>query len=187
MSKQTKGIFPKLLLVSMFLGMCILFGVGVHTRHMNAYFSDTDEAMNRMVIGNNKIRIEEVFQEPFIGEKTIKEPKVENTGSVDCYVRGRILLSDSRAEIYLKYFNEEHAGINTTDWEADSDGWIYYKNVLKVGETTAPVFTHIKLAEEFPQILEGFTVDLVFESIQVNEFSNSKEAFASLAEKGGVS
>lgn len=147
------------------------------TQAVYAYLADGDTKGNFFTVGKNEIVIEEPFDTPEPGAKTVKEPKAVNTGKVDCYVRGRILLSDSRAEPYITFYNEENKGLNQKDWKEGEDGWLYYQDVLKVSQTSAPVFTHIELGKDLPDSLRDFSVDIVFESVQSEGFRDVYEAF----------
>ncbi|MCI7181083.1 MAG: hypothetical protein SOY12_07520 [Schaedlerella sp.] len=146
-----------------------------------AYLADGDRQENRFSVGNNKLIIDETYEIVEPGSKTVKKPQAENTGKGDCYVRGRVILSDSRAEEYLEYYMGESSGMNTTDWKIGEDGWFYYQNILKTGEKTSPVFTHIQLQENIPDMLKDFTIDVLFESVQSEGFADAHEAFIAAA------
>ena len=75
----------------------------------------------------------------------------------------------------------ESSGMNTTDWKIGEDGWFYYQNILKTGEKTSPVFTHIQLQENIPDMLKDFTIDVLFESVQSEGFADAHEAFIAAA------
>lgn len=167
-----------LLLVS----LLVIIAVG----SVSAYMADAKKKVNTFSIGYNEITTEEEFEETEKGKKTVKKPMARNTGSVDCYVRGKVLLSDSRADDYFEYYCEDVLGFNTQDWVEADDGWMYYTSVLKVGEKTSPVFTHIKLSALIPDALLDFTIDVVFESVQSNDFENAQDAFSALSKGGGL-
>ena len=61
-----------------------------------------------------------------------------------------------------------------------------FRSILEVGEQTSPVFTHIKLLDGIPDAFLGFTIDVVFESVQSNDFDNAQDAFYALSEGGGL-
>lgn len=146
-----------------------------------AYLADKDRKENRFSVGNNEIIVDETFESAEPGSRTVKKPRAKNTGSVDCYVRGRIVLSDSRASEYIGYYMNESSGINTDDWTEGEDGWFYYHKILKTGEKTSPVFTHIQLQENIPDTLKDFTIDVLFESVQSDGFADAQEAFVVVA------
>lgn len=169
--KILKAAIPALFL------LCVIYSSAIY-----AYFTDYETTDNLCFVGSNEIKIEEEFEPPQPGKKTVKNPKAKNIGKVDCYVRGRIVLSDSRVQEYLTCFTEETEGMNESDWILDKDGWYYYKNILAEKEETSPIFTHIELKEGLPKEWMDVSIDVIFESVQSDGFKNQKEAFASLAE-----
>lgn len=144
-----------------------------------AYFADGDNKDNELRIGYNTIEIKEDFEDPSPGKKTVKKPMAVNTGTVDCYIRGKVTLSDSRVETYIDYYTDSTIGFNDS-WRESSDGWFYYYDILKPSETSDPIFTHIFLAEDCPEELKGFAIDVIFESVQSDGFSNAQKAFLSI-------
>lgn len=145
-----------------------------------AYFTATDEKINTIKIAHNQIIPVEEFERPIIGEKTVKKPQAKNVGNIDCYVRARILLSDSRAERSIEYCYKNTLGFNGTDWSENADGWLYYRLALGAGEVTTPVFDHIRLAENVPSEISELNIDVIFESVQSEGFSNAIEAFEAI-------
>lgn len=167
------------------LGGVFILSLGIGSVIM--YFFDMDRVVNRTAVGSNEIAIVETFEDPKPGEKTQKAPAVININgddtyesAVDCYVRARVFLSDSRAMPYVTYYSGEKEGFNTEVWKEDNDGWLYYGAVLEKGETTEPVFTHIMMDENIAHSLSGFTIDILFESVQSDGFSNANEAFEAI-------
>lgn len=144
-----------------------------------AYFIDGDNKNNEFKIGYNTIEIEEDFENPSPGEKTVKKPKAVNTGTIDCYIRGKVILSDSRVETYIDYYTEDTIGFNDS-WNESADGWFYYDDIVKPSEASDPIFTHILLAGDCPEELKGFTIDVIFESVQSDGFNNARKAFYSI-------
>ena len=144
---------------------------------VNAYFADGDTALNQFRIGVNTITPEEEYEPPVPGKVTVKKPWARNTGRVSCYVRARVLLSDSRAEKYISYRTQQKEGIQGEDWDLAGDGYYYFQNPLAPGEETSCLFTGIYMEEELPQELEGTTVDVYFESVQAEGAEDPQEAF----------
>lgn len=169
------------LLLSVFFCVSALITIGCTA----AYFTDADTAVNSFFVDKNMIEVSEEFEQPVKGEKTVKKPLVINTGNTTCYVRAMVVVSDSRAKEYFAIYANSTEGINTADWKEASDGWLYYSHAVKKDEKTTPVFTHIFLAEEIPDSLLGFTVDVIFESVQSKGYGSASEAFESLKEGGG--
>lgn len=173
MKRQYKKVRVFLLSISV-LSVCM-----VGARSIYAYFVHQGECENQVTIGENTIVPEEPFDPPVPGEKTVKEPRAVNTGRVPCYVRAKVLLSDSRIEPFLTYVNENDAG--TGLWIKNKDGWFYYDEILEVSDETEPVFTHIVTDEKIPEELREFSIDVIFESVQAEGFENSGEAFLAIA------
>lgn len=148
---------------------------------VTAYFTDRNEERNVTTVGINTIEVIEEFESPAVGKKTIKNPRAKNTGNVSCYVRSQILLTDSRAEEAITYYYEDTPGLNQTDWIQADDGWLYYRKILPAGATSSPVFTHLFLTKQLPSTATDLSVDVLFESVQSDGFSDPKEAFTSLA------
>lgn len=163
------------------LAFCLLLaGAGI-PKGIHAYFADRDRAENELSIGVNRIEPEEPFDPPSPGSRTVKKPMVRNTGNIDCYVRCQILLSDSRAEDYLTYYYGEEPGMNDEDWVPAADGWRYLNAALAPGELSAPVFEEILLSTSIPKELSGFTIDVVYESVQTEGYEKAATAFAAVA------
>ncbi|WP_251391130.1 hypothetical protein [Mediterraneibacter agrestimuris] len=145
-----------------------------------AYLSDGDRAVNAFSIGSNEIVPDEPFDPVEPGKKTVKEPKAENTGTVDCYVRAKVLLSDSRAGEYITYYTGSTEGFHTKAWVKAEDGWMYYGDPVAPGEKTPAVFTHIKLKQDIPDFIKDAAIDVVFESVQSDGFEDAETAFKSI-------
>lgn len=146
-----------------------------------AYLTASDKEVNTVTVAHNQIVPVEKFEEPIMGEKTVKEPQAENVGNISCYVRAKILLSDSRAASYIDYYYKNTRGFNTRDWAEENDGWLYYQSVLDVGELTTPIFDHIQLKEAIPSDIDDLSIDVIFESVQSTGYSGPIEAFASIS------
>lgn len=142
-----------------------------------AYFADADEKQNPFSIGYNTITPNEEFETPIPGQKTVKSPKAANTGPADCYVRAKVLLSDSRAESYITYYNGPSTGMNTRDWVQAADGWLYYGEPIQPGKETAAIFTHIMLGRQIPDGIRDVSIDVIFESVQSDGFDGAQAAF----------
>ena len=130
-----------------------------------AYFTARAKKTNNVRLGFNKIEIVEDYKPPLKMEKGIeftKKPYVINTGDVDCYVRLKVAVSDSRIEKDLTI------DYNNTDFIHDeTDGYWYYKKELKPNEETEPLFTKVSISENADNlVLEGFDIYVYGESIQ---------------------
>lgn len=129
-----------------------------------AYLISKDTKTNNIKLGYNKISIEENYDPPLVMAKGIsytKEPSVRNTGNVDCYVRVKAEVSDSRVAEYLTI------DYNTEDWEKKSDGYWYYKEAIGPTMSTTPLFTTVTIADEAPDlVLDGYDIFVYAESVQ---------------------
>lgn len=113
------------------------------------------------------------------GEHTAesKDPVVKNSNESPVYVRARVNLSDIEESDVTVVFN-------TTAWENGNDGFWYYKQILKGGEKTEPLFTDLEISDTVPK---DATFDVLVyqesilapaENIPVNIVEGAKEAFA---------
>ena len=136
-------------------------------------YANLDQLSSNMIDINTIVPKEE-FEEPEPGQETCKNPKAVNTGSVPCYVRAKVFLSDSR--IALDY--EDY--LNTGAWRKE-DGWYYYNGILQPGETTPALFDRILLMEDIPEEVQEAQLNVVFASVQSEGFDDAAGAFASLA------
>lgn len=139
-----------------------------------AYFTHNASITNNISLGYNKILLEEKYEPPLNMEKGtsfVKEPYVTNIGNVDCYVRIKSVVSDSRAAQYLTidYNNDDYT------YNAE-DGYWYYKNVLKPGERSKSLFTTVTVAQDADDIvLDGFDIYVYAESVQTEDGKSSDE------------
>ena len=132
-----------------------------------AYLVTTSQKTNNITLGYNKIALEEDYTPPLTMAKGIsyeKKPYVRNTGNVDCYVRVRCEISDSRVADALTI------DYNTTNWTKEADGYWYYNEVLEPGEVTEPLFTTVTISSEAPDlVLDGYDIFVYAESVQTVE------------------
>lgn len=145
-----------------------------------AYLADGDTKTNPFSIAVNTIVPEEEFETPVPGQKTVKSPRAVNTGTTDCYVRGKVLLTDSRAEEYISYYTHLNEGMNTGSWTVAADGWMYHEQAVRPGGKTEPVFTHIQLSSRIPDEIRDVAIDVVFESVQSHGSDSAQEAFKAI-------
>lgn len=162
----------------------IIAGVGT----TYAYFSDYDKTVNQFVVGRNVTEIEEDFPGPTptptdTGRKFKKVVQVTNNSeeeiaNVDCFVR--ILVTFSNYDIGKAV---TLIGLDTVNWiYNDTDGYYYYKKILKKGNTTTPLFTGFKIDDEkvdeqYLESIKNFQINIYEESIQSGEFTNYRTAW----------
>lgn len=144
------------------------------TTGVYAYFVHKKSTVNQINLAYNKITVNENYTPPLNIQKGLtftKEPYITNIGTVDCYVRIKSVVSDSRVEKYLTI------DYNTTDYTYNAeDGYWYYKTALKPGEKSKSLFTTVKIAEDADDIvLDGFDIYVYAESIQTVEGKTMEE------------
>ncbi|OEG11720.1 hypothetical protein BCR21_09940 [Enterococcus ureasiticus] len=119
----------------------------------------SDEKANLFQIGNLQTKVKEIFTEPATikpNESVIKKVTVENTGTVNQFVRVmlhpeiRLESGESTRLLPSKIGEEVLLDLNFTNWKFGEDGYYYYLNVLKPGESNAAenLFTEIKLKND---------------------------------------
>lgn len=159
--------------------LCFSFLCLVSVVSIAAILHDEDEAINVVSIGKNNIEIIEEFTPPddvVPGDIFLKKPMVKNTGPVPCYVRIFAEFNDN------KVADVSSINLNTSKWtEKQSDGYYYYKSILKPGETTEPLFTQVSIDEDAKsEDIQSFDIIVYAESVQSDFYSTYNEAFRSL-------
>lgn len=169
--------------LGLFLGVFVI-GIG----KTEAYFSDYDKAENQVAVGRNVTEIVEDFPEPTptptdTGKKYKKIVQISNeseeaASSVDCFVRVLVTFSDydiGQAVTLLE--------LDTENWVYDeSDGYYYYKNILKKGNCTTPLFKGFyieneKLDLQYQKEKKNFYINIYEESIQAGTFEDYRKAW----------
>lgn len=99
---------------------------------------------------------------------------VENTGSVDMYVRVRLTTTCKGAEgelpvdgITLDY--------NTAEW-TEKDGWYYYNEVVTPGNATTPVITTVTFDKSLGNEYMNARVEVLVEAQSVQAKNNGSSA-----------
>ena len=151
-----------------------------------AYQTSYDFAGNTMLIGYNETTITEEFppsdpkpptDNPSFPKKVaVTAPNTE--ANVDSYVRMRVSCSNSDLGDCLVL-----EGLNTTDWVRGEDGYYYYRNRLRAGESTSPLFTAVtlsseKLTEKSLLYAKELRVFVYEESVEAHGFTSYQEAWA---------
>lgn len=122
-----------------------------------AYWNITGKTTNLLTMNTYRAELAENYQPPdqvWPGSTVTKEVNVSNTGNVDCFVRVRFTKAfGTRAEdgTFLPDDSLDTKVIeltcNDTFW-MEMDGFWYYKDVLKAGETTRePLFESFHISE----------------------------------------
>ena len=168
--------------------LVILTGIFVGAQGTTAYQTAFDLRQNKVRVGYNHTEIEEEFPAPSPipgnrDEELVKKVQISNRtsqaegGSVDCYVRVSLAYSNSdigRA-VTMK-------GQNTTDWVYSDDGFYYYKNVLKEGESTRPLCTGFmveaeKIEKTYWEELKDFQIQVYEESVEAKPYESCQAAW----------
>lgn len=163
-------------------------GILVTVQGIAAYQSAFDTAENIIRVGSNTTEIGEEFPSPTpvapdkntdITKKiwvTNREQGADGI-SVDCYVRVSLAYSNSdigRA-VTMK-------GQNMTDWVYSDDGFYYYKNILKEGESTRPLCTGFmveaeKIEKTYWEELKDFQIQVYEESVEAKPYESCQAAW----------
>lgn len=143
-----------------------------------AYFTSEGTAHNVITTGGVEITVQEWADEnkqtPFEDLKGImpgmtvtKIAEIKNTGASDAWVRVKV-----EKNIKLQGKGTPDTGLveltlNTTDW-TEKDGYYYYKEALKPGEVTAPIFTAVTFKPDMGNEYQNATatVDVVAQAVQ---------------------
>ena len=170
MKKKTASVKNRIFLLVAVCAACVCaFGAS------NAYFTDGDSAVNEIAIGGVTTEIVEDFPapDPTPGGSFTKKVQIKSNGPSDCYVRVQVLFSDMEKESFctLDY--------DRANWIEGTDGWWYYKGILKKDELTTPLFTKVTVSSAAPALdMRGFAIYIRQESRQSEGNENAKAAFA---------
>lgn len=153
-----------------------------------AFQTAFDQKLNTVTAADHTTEINEDFPDPspvdpeHNSEYTKKVVVTNGTGgqdpaAADCYVRISLGYSDSRIGNAVELKN-----LDTQNWEAGSDGFYYYRSILKSGESTTPLFTGFtvdasKIEAEDGVFPENFKIQVYEESIQAASFENYSDAW----------
>lgn len=154
-----------------------------------AYFTTQGTATNVITAGNLSAVIHEYadveMTKPFEnlkgvmpGDAAIKVVTVENTGDNDAWVRLSVTKSYKLAAERVAVLGADdvasreveliHLDINSDYW-TEKDGWYYYNEILKPGQTTEPLFTSVTLDPSLSNVWQNaeFGIDVHMEAVQV--------------------
>jgi hypothetical protein len=164
--------------------LLMILGIGGSAAYLTAYRQN----VNQIAAGHNTTRIEETFPDPDSipiednpeYEKTVWVSNCtggEEGFGVDCYVRVRLLYSNSDIGRAVTLKN-----LNTTDWVYEEDGYYYYKHRLKEGESTKALFTGFSIdadlvEDTYSPYIRDFSISVYEESVQAEGFSDYTAAW----------
>ncbi|MBO0423712.1 TasA family protein [Enterococcus plantarum] len=158
--------------------LAVLLLIGSVTAYAAMMMSE--EKVNLFQVGNLQTEVKEVFTEPTTikpNESVTKEVSVENTGTVDQFVRVmlqpeiRLENGESTRLLPSKIGEEVLLELNLTDWTLGEDGYYYYLNVLKSGtpnNTTKNLFTEVKLKQDLGLEYHNATFNLLVKVEAIN-------------------
>lgn len=105
----------KLVVVSAIIVLVVIISTVIY-----AYYTYQKSVKNTIILGYNEIQVNEVYNPPLEMKKGItfqKEPTIQNIGNVDCYVRVKYVVSDSRIESGLNiFYNDESLKYNSENF-----------------------------------------------------------------------
>lgn len=169
----------KIIIMIVILLIILTIGTGIY-----GYFTYNSSKENTIILGYNKIVLSEEYNPPLKMEKGIsftKKPYVTNIGNVNCYVRVKSEVSDSRIEkdLTIDYNSSEDVNDNSVDWFYNSqDGYYYYKKEVKPGERTENLFSTVAISETADDlVLDGFDIYVYAESVQTVKDKEMEEVW----------
>ena len=129
----------------------VMLGVIVGIGGTNAYLTSYDQAVNMIGVGKNVTTIDEEASPMSVSleSESAEYPETvrvtngtlrEQGKAVDCYVRVALGYSndDIGRAVILKQPDQKN-------WIKAGDGFYYYKQILREGESTTPLFSGIKV------------------------------------------
>ena len=154
-----KKINKKIIITALSLVLLLTASVGLTA----AYFTDYEAAKGGAVLSlSGQTQLEETMNG---NNKTVV---IKNVGETDMIVRVQVIGDGDKVNVT--------AG---SEWEKAGDWW-YYKDILKAGQETEPLFTQIVLSDKDninPRYWTDFNVYIRHESKQAEFHESSVEAF----------
>ena len=162
----------------------------------SAFFTDYDEKSNQLKVGYEETRITEEFppsdpvpvtEDPeFKKTVQIQKPASGNNSNTDCFVRARVLFSNSDIGNAVTL-----NGTDESAWILAEDGYYYYTRILHEGEATTPVFTSLsidssRIPEWAADYFEDFRCTVYEESIAAGIYVSWKEAWQHSMSKDAI-
>ena len=162
--------------ITLTIGLAIITCSFLSFSAISAYLADGDSARNAVVVGGNNISIDEEFNpEPIApGAVILKKVRVCNEGPNSCYVRARVVFSDSQIGDYA------NVDWNLKDWIYNaSDEYYYYPKAIHSGDFTSWLMTTINISDNIPKDkIQDVDVIVYAESYQSFGYLDYKEAWA---------
>lgn len=154
-----------------------------------ALFSAESSATNVISTGSVKLNLIEQSEEdgkvsPFTdvvgvlpGQIVSKIVSVENKGDAAAYVRISVNIEVEFAEGVEATPDASLISLDFNDknWTL-KDGFWYYNDLLEGGQTTSPLFTSVKFADNMPNEYQGSTIRIIVTSQIVQASNNGTNA-----------
>ena len=154
-----------------------------------SFLSDSESAVNPVTPGSNESVIVEEFpdsppkdpKDNPVYDKTVQISAPQIGGyNVDCYIRARILYSNSDIG------NAAVLEGTGAGWVKGSDEYYYYTGLVSEGQTTAPLFTKVrldssKISEDISKYVTDLRISIYEESVQAGDSKDYREAWSRFA------
>lgn len=148
-----------------------------------AWFTDKGETTNVVTFGNVDIKLQETqkdgnlsekglkFENIVPGDKFKKDPTITNIGKNDCYIRAKITFTEGAP------IGDDSLDIKSAEWKKGSDGYYYYKGVVKNGMNVV-LFNEVKIPGELGNNVadKTFNIKVDAEAIQSDNFEVNFES-----------
>lgn len=119
-----------------------------------AYFNAEDTAHNVINSGSVEIKVQEWadaekqvpfenLEEILPGMVVTKIAEIKNTGESDAWIRVKVTKNIELTLEGIPDISVVELDLNTEDWTAREDGYLYCNEAVKPGEVTAPIFTTV--------------------------------------------
>ncbi|MEG2353894.1 MAG: TasA family protein [Clostridium sp.] len=160
-------------LVSKALAVVVVAAISIGAT--SAYFTDKQSVTNTFTVGDVKIGIEETEwgklpnHDIAPGKTLSKDPVIKNTGKNSCWMRVKVAYDTTIFEL---------AGVDTTNWTLVGD-YYYYNSIVPAAGKTSPVFTSVKMKNDFSAAVPSGKLDVIVnaEAVQSDGFTTAMDAF----------
>ena len=147
---------------------CIITLIILMSTVIYAYYTNKKSIENNIVFGYNEIEViedGEALTNIEKGKSFRKNISIKNIGTVDCYIRIKSIISDSRIIDSIKI------DYNLKDFTYNSnDGYYYYNEILSPSEATNSFFTTISINNDANDIaFKDFDIYTYVEAVQTVE------------------
>lgn len=162
----------KIINAIMLIGAAGILGSGA--AFTSSYLVSNDQAVNTLDATDVTVSIDEEFEspkDPEPGDVITKKPRAVNTSSIDIYVRMRAEMTNCDLLEPL---------IINDGWTLKPDGFYYYKEVLKPGESTENLFNSVTIKSSVQKDdIKDLDVLVYAEAVQAGNLT-AEEAWAAM-------